>query len=199
MPPHPPPRPTPPTHPATNPTLTHPFHRPKPQVPSQKRDVQVEWWDWSVIENQSMTRMLTAWATSTQSWFSTEPTVTSTLAHCRTLMVISNIACSYGAMNNNGGNYGFMGFGLLGLWVSDYYFFFLVFLVLLCMGFLVFDFFLWVWLQSWIVVEMAVCWLCWWWFGSYGYGCQGLCWAMVVVVWFFFSCRGLWLSHKGCC
>ena len=146
-----------------------------------------------------MTRMLTAWATSTQSWFSTEPTVTSTLARCRTLMVISNIACSYGAMNNNGGNYGFMGFGLLGLWVSDYYFFFLVFLVLLCMGFLVFDFF-------------------------YGFGCDRGLWlkwrfvgcvggglvAMVMVVkgyvglwlwWFdyFFSCRGLWLSHKGCC
>ena len=45
--------------------------------------------------------------------------------------------------------YVFMGFGLLGLWVSDIFFFFwLVFLVLLGMGFLVFDFFffLWVWL-----------------------------------------------------
>ena len=40
--------------------------------------------------------------------------------------------------------YVFMGFGLLGLWVSDMFFFFffwLVFLVLLGMGFLVFDFF----------------------------------------------------------
>ena len=43
--------------------------------------------------------------------------------------------------------YVFMGFGLLGLWVSDMFFFWLVFLVLLRMGFLVFDFFfLWVWL-----------------------------------------------------
>ena len=45
--------------------------------------------------------------------------------------------------------YVFRGFGLLGLWVSDmfFYFFWLVFLVLLGMGFLVFDFFfLWVWL-----------------------------------------------------
>ena len=26
------------------------------------------------------------------------------------------------------------------------------------------------------MVEMAVCWLCWWWFGSCGCGCCGLCW-----------------------
>ena len=40
----------------------------------------------------------------------------------------------------------FMGFGLLGLWVFDilffFFFFLLAFLVLLHMGFLVFDFFL---------------------------------------------------------
>ena len=49
-------------------------------------------------------------------------------------------------MIGDGRNSGFMGFGLPGLWVSDMFFFFfvLVFLVLLRMGFLVFDFFFFV-------------------------------------------------------
>ena len=48
----------------------------------------------------------------------------------------------YGAMIGDGENSRFMGFGLLGLWIFDIFFgfFLLVFLVLLCMGFLVFDF-----------------------------------------------------------
>ena len=40
-------------------------------------------------------------------------------------------------MISDGGNSGFIGFGLLSLWVSNMFFF----LVLLRMGFLVFDFF----------------------------------------------------------
>ena len=47
-------------------------------------------------------------------------------------------------MISDGGNFGFMSFGLLGLWVFFFFFLFfllLVFLVLLRMGFLVFDFF----------------------------------------------------------
>ena len=48
----------------------------------------------------------------------------------------------YNAMIGDDENSGFMGFGLLGLWVFDIYIllFLLVFLVLLRMGFLVFDF-----------------------------------------------------------
>ena len=48
-------------------------------------------------------------------------------------------------MVGDGGNSGFMGFGLLGLWVSNIYIYIyilLVFLVLLRMCFLVFDFFM---------------------------------------------------------
>ena len=51
----------------------------------------------------------------------------------------------YGAIIGNDENSRFMGFGLLGLWVFDIYIYIyiylLVFLVLLHMGFLVFDFF----------------------------------------------------------
>ena len=51
----------------------------------------------------------------------------------------------YGAMIGDDENSRFIGFGLLGLWVFDilfFFFFLLAFLVLLHMGFLVFDFFL---------------------------------------------------------
>ena len=138
---------------------TDPTRHPKPQVPSRKRDVQVEWWDRSVIGNQSTTRMLTAWATSTQGWFSTKPTVTSASIHRRTSMVISNIARPYGAMIDDGGNSGFMDFGLLGLWVSDFFFFFFFAGVFgsSSHGFFGVWYLLWVWLWPWIVVEMAVC------------------------------------------
>ena len=127
-------------------------------------------------------------------------------------MVISNITRPYGAMIDDDGNFGFIGFGLLGLWVFFFFFFFLlVFLVLLRMGFLVFDFFcgfgcdrgLWLkWrfvgcvadgLLAVVVIVVGYVggcgcvglwlWLCWWWFDFF----------------FFFSCHGLWLSHRGCC
>ena len=78
-------------------------------------------------------------------------------------------------MIDDDGNFGFIGFGLLGLWVFFFFFFFLlVFLVLLRMGFLVFDFFcgfgcdcgLWLKWQFGgdllVVVVVAVgCGLCW--------------------------------------
>ena len=79
--------------------------------------------------------------------------------------------------------------GILGSWVLDCW-------VCGFLGVWFFFFFCWVWLWLWIVVEMAVWWLCWWWFGSYGSGCRGLCcWLWLCWWWFdfffFFSCHGL--------
>ena len=100
--------------------------------------------------------------------------------------------------------YVFMGFGLLGLWVSDIFFFFwLVFLVLLGMGFLVFDFFFFCGFGC----DRGL-WLKWRFVGCVGGGlvavavvvvvCVGSCGCVGGGLIFFFSCRGLWWSHRGC-
>ena len=85
-------------------------------------------------------------------------------------MVISNIARPYGAMINDGRNS-----GLIGLWVFKlflfiyiyiYIYILLVFLVLLRMGFLVFDFFCGfgcgrgLWLKWQFVGSVSVCFWC---------------------------------------